>query len=322
MFGFNYIKASPTTYVIQFRKGKVISEGAGLSFFYFAPTNTIVQIPLGSIDVPFVFNEVSADFQDATIQGEFTYKVAEPSRLAESLDYSVDSGGRFISDDPRKLSDRLIHTIQTLARGFTQSRPLRQLLVNSDELVDHILKRIGDSQVVDLLGVTVLSVSVMSIKPNPEMSKALQAESREKLLLEADEAIYARRNTAVELERRIKENEFKTEIAVEEKRRQVRETKMRADIALETERVELVDQRIANEEKEAKARAESLRATLQPLKDIDWRTLMAANNGGLTSKQMVAMAFRDLADNAQKIGNLNISPDLLQTLFQQDDENR
>ena len=56
------------------------------------------------------------------------------------------------------------------------------------------------------------------------------------MLQKADEAIYARRNTAVELERRIKENELNTEIAVEEKRRTVRETKMRADIAVEQER--------------------------------------------------------------------------------------
>ena len=177
------------------------------------------------------------------------------------------------------------------------------------------------SEVVELHGIEVLSISILSIEPSPEMAKALQAEAREKLLLEADEAIYARRNTAVDLERRIKENEFQTEIAVEEKRRQVRETKMRADIALETEKVELVDQKIANDTKEASARAEALNAMLEPLKDVDWRTLMAANNGGLNSNQMIAMAFRDLADNAGKIGNLNISPDLLDTLLNQNNTN-
>ena len=321
MFGINYVKTSPTTYVIQFRKGDVVREGSGLSFFYNSLNSTLVQVPMASVDVPFVFNEVTSDFQDATIQGELTYKVADPKKLAGTLDYSVDSSGKYQSADPRKLSDRLIHTTQTLARSFTQGRPLRELLVNSDELVTHIRDRIMASEVVELHGIEVLSISILSIEPSPEMAKALQAEAREKLLLEADEAIYARRNTAVDLERRIKENEFQTEIAVEEKRRQVRETKMRADIALETEKVELVDQKIANDTKEASARAEALKAMLEPLKDVDWRTLMAANNGGLNSNQMIAMAFRDLADNAGKIGNLNISPDLLDTLLNQKNTN-
>ena len=132
-----------------------------------------------------------------------------------------------------------------------------------------------------------------------------------KLLQRADEAIYSRRNTAVELERRIKENELNTEIAVEEKRRTVRETKMRADIAVEQERAELVDRRVENQRKESQARADGLRAMLEPMKDVDWRTLMAAQSGGLDSRQLIAMAFRDLADKAEHIGNLNISPELL-----------
>jgi hypothetical protein len=33
---------------------------------------------------------------------------------------------------------------------------------------------------------------------------------------------------------------------------------------------------------------------------------------------LVAMAFQDIAANAAKVGNLNISPDLLETLLQRD----
>ncbi len=122
-------------------------------------------------------------------------------------------------------------------------------------------------------------------------------------------------NAAVELERSIKENELNTEIAVELKRRQVRETQLQAEIALEQERAELVDRRVENERKESQSRAEALRAVIEPLKDVDWRTLVAVGSGGLDSRQLIAMAFRDLADNAEKIGTLNVSPDLLQALL-------
>jgi len=43
---------------------------------------------------------------------------------------------------------------------------------------------------------------------------------------------------------------------------------------------------------------------------------MAASAGTLDPKLLIAMAFRDLADGAQKIGNLNISPELLNALLQ------
>ncbi|PQO26571.1 SPFH domain-containing protein [Blastopirellula marina] len=319
MFGISYVKAPPSTHVMLFRKGKAVCEGAGLSFFYFSPNSTLVQIPLASTDVPFVFNEVTADFQDATIQGELTFRVTSPAKLASLLDFSVDAWGRYRSDDALKLHDRLIHTTQTLARAFTLKKSLRELLTSSDELVAQVFAQLSDSPAVAMLGVEVMTLSVLSIKATPEMAKALQAEAREQLLLEADEAIYARRNTAVELERQIKENELNTEIAVEQKQRQVRETKLQADIAIEQERASLVDRKIENERKESQSKADALKAMLEPLKDVDWRTLLAASPGGLDANQLIAMAFRDLADNAEKLGNVNISPDLLTTLLASQD---
>jgi len=315
MFGINYAKVPPTTYVMQFKAGQTVRAGAGLSFFYYAPTSVIVEVPVGSTDVPFVFNEVTADYQDATIQGELTYRVIDPQRLAALLDFSVDSHGRYRSEDPSKLNDRLIHAAQILARGFTQRRELAALLVSSAALVEHMLTGLKTAEAVAALGVEVLGLSILSIKAMPEMAKALQADARERLLQKADEAVYARRNTAVELERRIKENELNTEIAVEQKRRTVRETKLRADIAIEQERVELVDRRVENQRKESQAKADAVKALLEPMKDVDWRTLMAAQSGGLDSSQLIAMAFRDLADKADHIGNLNISPDLLTALM-------
>jgi regulator of protease activity HflC (stomatin/prohibitin superfamily) len=319
MLGFRYVKVPPTTFVIQYRRGKVRREGPGLAFFYFAPSAELLQVPLASTDVPFVFNEVSADFQDATIQGELTYRITDPKRIATVLDYSINARGHYRSDDPTKLNDRLIHAAQISARSFTQRRPLRSLLVSSDELIAEMLGGLKESPAVTMLGVEILGLSILSIKASPEMSKALQAEAREQLMRKADEAVYARRNAAVEQERTIKENELNTEIAVEQKKRLVRETQMGAEISVEEQRGVLVDSRVANQRKEADARAHALQATLEPLKSVDWRTLMAAS-GHNDAKSIIAVAFRDLAENAGKIGELNISPDLLSTLLKRDDK--
>jgi SPFH domain / Band 7 family len=314
MLGVRFLKVPPTTHVIQYRGGKVVREGGGLSFFYFAPMTTIVQIPVASTDVPFVFSEISSDFQDATIQGQLTYRIADPKKTAGMLDFSLTSAGQYQSDDPTKLGERLCNSAQVFARAYTQRQRLRDLLIASAGLRDEMLAGLKTSEEVQSLGLEILNVVILSIKPTPEMSKAFEAEAREDLLQKADLAIYTRRNAAVEQERTIKENELNTEIAVEQKKGQVRDTQLSADIAIEQRRATLVDSQVANQRKEAEARSFALRAVLEPIKDVDWRLLMAAN-AALDPKFLIALGFQELAQNAAKIGELNISPELLQSLL-------
>jgi regulator of protease activity HflC (stomatin/prohibitin superfamily) len=314
MFGIRYFKAPATTFVLHYKNGQLIRRGNGLSFFYFSPTSILAQVPVTSVDMPFAFAETSADFQETTIQGNLTYRIVDPEKLASLLDYTIDHFGRYKSNDPSKIGERLIQTTQTAARSFIQSQKLRALLTSSTQLVAAIRDAMRQSETVQQLGVEVLDVSVGSIKADPEMAKALQAEAREQLLKEADEAIYARRNASVELERTIKENEFKTEIIVAEKQRQVTETKMAGEIAVEQQRSQLVETRAANERKEAESRGASLQAVLAPVRDVDWRVLLAVQ-GHAQAETMISSAFDQLARNAEKIGQLNITPDLLQALL-------
>jgi regulator of protease activity HflC (stomatin/prohibitin superfamily) len=314
-----FIKVPPTTYVLQYKHGKIKREGAGLSFFYYAPSSTIVTVPLASADVPFVFQETTVDFQSVTLQGQLTYRVVDPKRLAALLDFSNNgrnySTDRNAPDDPHKLPERLINITHTLARSITQRFALRDLLVSSDAIVAELLGKLRASEGVGTLGVEVLGLSLLSIKPTPETARALEADAREALQRRADEAIYARRNAAVEQERLIKESELNTEIAVEEKKRQIRETQMAAEIAVEEQRSQLIDRRVENEHKDADSRAYALTETLKPLRDLDWKTLMMLGGKGTDPKTMIAVAFQEMADNAQKIGELNVSPDLLKSLI-------
>jgi len=310
-----FMKVPPTTYVLQYKHGAVKRAGAGLSFIYYAPTSTIVAIPMASADIPFVFQEATADFQSVTIQGQLTYRVAEPTRLAALLDFSVESSGTYHSDDPRKLPERLIHTLQSLTRAITQRLVLKEALVSSDAIVAEVLAKLKTSEAVSTLGVEILSLAILGIQPTPETGRALEAEAREALQRRADEAIYARRNAAVEQERLIKESELNTEIAVEEKKRQIRETQMAAEIAVEEQRSQLIDRRVENEHKDADSRAYTLTEILKPLRDLDWKKLMMLGGKNGDAKAMVALAFQEMAENAQKIGELNVSPDLLRSLI-------
>ena len=42
MLGLQFIKVQPTVYLLQYRKGQVVREGVGLSFFYYAPSTSLV----------------------------------------------------------------------------------------------------------------------------------------------------------------------------------------------------------------------------------------------------------------------------------------
>lgn len=315
MFGIRYLKMSPTTYVLHYKNGRIIREGRGLSFFYYAPTSTLVAIPLASTDLPFAFQEATADFQTVTLQGQLTYRVADAKRLASLLDFTIDPNGRRLSDDPEVLNQRLVHEAQILARASTQKRMLREVLVNAEAVAAEVLPALRQAEAIEQMGVEVMGLSLLAIKPTPEMAKALEADAREALKQQSDEATYKRRNAAVEQERKIKESELNTRIAVEEKERQVRETKMAADIAVEEQRSKLIEQKVENDRLAADSQAYALEAQLKPVRDLDWRTLMAIGSGKADPGLMIATAFRELGENAGKIGELNISPELLSGLL-------
>jgi regulator of protease activity HflC (stomatin/prohibitin superfamily) len=336
MFGIRFIKIQPTTYLLQYQKGKLKREGRGLAFFYFAPTTSLVAVPMESVDVPFIFNQVTLDFQELSIQGQVTYRVIDAKILSQLLNFTLDhTGSNYLSDDPEKLPQRLINLIQVLMQNELGHLSLRDALRAADSLVDKVVQGLSTSKEITSLGLEILGLSIVSVKPTPETSRALEAEVREQLLKEADQAIYARRNSAVEQERAIKENELQTEIAIENKKRQVREAQMEAEravkekerlindeemtgkISLEERNKEWVALATENLKSEADAKAYSLTVTMKALAGVDPKVLQALASMDMNPSQLVALAFRDLADSADKIGQLNVSPELLTELLQQ-----
>jgi hypothetical protein len=340
MLGIQFIKVEPTEFVLQYKGGKVVREGAGLSFFYYAPTSSLVRVPVGSVDVPFIFEEVTADFQKVTVQGQLTYRVANPRALSLLMNYTLVANGKdYSSEDPTKLAQRLINNAQVLTSASLKAMSLREALGEFDRLVASVRDGLAAADSIRAMGIEVLGLSILAIKPTPETSRALEAEAREKILLQADEAIYMRRNAAVEQERAIKENELNTEVAIENKKRQIREAQMDAEksvqqkqrelreaematrIALEEKNQQLLSLSTANAREEADAKAYGISVMMEALAKANPKILQALTSAHMDASQMIALAFRDLAENADKIGELNISPDLLRQLMSKESIN-
>ena len=228
MFGIRFAKFEPGSYVFKYKKGRIDRKGEGLAFHFYAPTTSLVVVPVGSADAPFMFAESSADFQELTIQGQITYRISDPEKTAKMLNYTVDNRHQeYISDEPQKLPERLINLAQIAAKGAVKKLSLKEAIVSSDETAQRVYHALREDPMVQSLGVEVLSLSIAAIRPNPETAKALEAETREAILKESDQAIFQRRNYAVEQERIIRESELNTEIAVEHKNREIRETSLR-----------------------------------------------------------------------------------------------
>lgn len=332
MFGFKHIKFDAMTYVLHFKNGNVSREGRGLSFFYFAPNSSIVAIPMGSNDLPFIFSESTNDYQTVTIQGQISYKITNPKTLSDVLDFTVQDNGQYKKNDIEKLNQRLINEAQTATSSFIHGIKLKDAIRSAKTIEESIIEGLKNSTAINMLGIEILGANILAISATPEMSRALETETREKLQQEADQAIYERRNFAVEQERKIKETELNTEIAIEEKQKQItekkmesevikaendrrlREMKLEADISVENQRKLLIEEKTENDKTEAETQGYVIEATLKPYKDIDWKILTALNNNP-DPKFNISLAFRQLAENADKIGNLNISPDLLDSLL-------
>mgnify|MGYP000051488784 FL=1 len=332
MFGIKHIKFDSMTYVLHFKNGNIKREGRGLSFFYFAPNSSIAAIPMGSNDLPFVFNESTNDYQTVTIQGQISYKINNPKTLADVLDFTVEDNGQYKKNDIEKLNQRIINEAQTATSAYIHGIKLKDAIRSAKAIEENITEGLKSSAAIGMLGIEILGANILAIQATPEMARALETETREKLQQEADLAVYERRNFAVEQERIIKESELNTEIAVEEKQKQIAEKKMEsdvqkadnerklremnleADISVENQRKSLIEQKTENDKKEAETKGYVLETTLEPYRSMDWKTLTALNNNS-DPRFNISLAFRELADNAGKIGNLNISPDLLDSIL-------
>ncbi|HWI46451.1 MAG TPA: SPFH domain-containing protein [Rubrobacter sp.] len=297
MFGIGYFKAQPTEFVRKVAGGRVKREGQALSFYYLKRRTSIVVVPVSSADAAFVFNEQTGNYQAVTIQGQLTYRIVEPRRTIEMLNYVVDPKRRaHVSQDPERLEQRIVVAVQMETRRQVEGKSLEEVLGNAASISAEVQEEVGYRALLAPLGVELLSLNFTSVSPNPEVGKALEAEYRETLLRRADEAIYARRAAAVEEEGKIKSNELEGEIS------------------LARERERLIDLEAANDRKVSQAWGErreleagfTARASemeLAPYRDLDPR-------------KVLALAMRDIGNNADKVGNLNITSEVLADLLQ------
>ncbi len=298
MLNFKSIKFLPSEYVFKYKNGKIVKEGKGLSFIYYVPNTSVVVIPTSSADVPFIFQEITNDYQTVSVQGQITYKIADYKRVSEILDYTYDmKKKKYVTEDYKKIPQRLVNITKVLTKKSIENMPLKEAIKSSESLANLIREALIDSKEVLNLGIEIIGFSILAISPNKETARALEATAREEILKKADEAIYERRNSSIEQERIVKENELNTEIAIEEKRK------------------EFIKLSVENAKEESDSKAYQFAAMMKVFNEMDPNVIQALATINMEPEKLIAGAFQQLANKADKIGELNISPDLLQSLM-------
>jgi len=287
MLGLKYFKAEPTEFARMRVKGKLKKEGEGISGFYLPFRTTIEMVSVGVNDQPFAFQEVSQDNQEVALQGGFVYRISDPKVAMRVYNFSIDPHTKqYQSDDGSKLPAHVLQLVRGETRKLIQGANLEGILRMGDELSEKITQALSKRDLRAVSGVEFRTLYFESIRPKPEIAKALEATYRESLLQKADEAVYGRRALAVEKERTIQQNEMRTRIELEERRKS------------------LVELEGANTLSLAGFKAEAIQKE------------MAAYNG-IEANKIVAQALLSMGQNAAKIGNLTITPDLLAGIMNQ-----
>ncbi|PTY38256.1 NrtR-regulated NrtX [Saccharospirillum sp. MSK14-1] len=345
MINVRYFKADASTYVIKSNHGKVVEQGRGLSFFYLEQTTSIAAVPMSAQEAPFVFNMQSADFQDVRVQGQITFRVVDAIKTTEVLNFTLNrSGFGYVSEDPMKLNERVIRVAQSIIQARIQERSLRQVLKDGQATLQLLEQGLDGHKTLAAMGIEVLDVSLTAIRPNTETARALEAEAREAILKEADDAVYLRRISAVEQERTIKEAELQTDYSVQQKEQEIAEQQienkrrlmlgdmesqreqqlaviaskkvaLEADVANEAERQKLIELSVLNRKQEADAEAYRLKTQMEAMNTLPVETLKALVMGNMNAEQLMAVAMENLSGSVTSIGELNLSPDLLGQVF-------
>ncbi|MCT4353333.1 SPFH domain-containing protein [Streptomyces sp. Je 1-79] len=317
--GWRHLRSAPTAHIRHHRRGRLVHDGTGLSFWYRSLSAALSEVPVNDRELAMAFHARTADFQDVSVQSTVTYRIGEPEAAATRLDFSIDPDtGAWRGAPLEQIATLLTETAQQHALDVLARTPLAAALVDGVAAVrDRIADGLAAEPRLPATGIEVVAVRVVAIRPEPEVERALRTPAREQIQQEADRATYERRAVAVERERTIAENELasKIELARQEERlveqrgtnarREAEESAAADAVRAEAEAVRKV--RLARAEAEAAREVGEARAAAQAA----WLRV----HGEVDAGTLHALAATQAAQNLPRIESLTVSPDVLTTLL-------
>jgi regulator of protease activity HflC (stomatin/prohibitin superfamily) len=310
-----HLRSESSRHVVLHRGGNKVRSARGASFWFLPMAASVAEVPVDDRELPILFHGMTKDFQPVVVQGGVTWRVADPERLADRVDFTIDLGhGRWVGKPLEQVGGVVTELAQQVANAYLGEVSLAEALADGvDALRTRIAAALAADPGLDGLGVDVTSVRIAAVRADADVERALQTPVREQIQREADKATFDRRAHAVENERAIAENELRNKIelakreealiaqrGVNEQRRLKEEAlalRIQAEAAHERTRMQSAAEAGAIREVEA-AKADGERGRVAIYRD-------------LPSDVLLGLAVRELAGKLPDIENLTITPDLL-----------
>lgn len=210
----NHIRTNPNEYILKYSKGQLLDSGRGLSFWFSPISTSLAVVPVDDAEIVMQLGNRSADHQQIIVDCVLSFRVVDPVKLADRINFSINLTTSKYLDDPKTNLHSLVTQITLgLSNDYFFSKNLDLIFSQgASGLRSHIQDRLNAAKAITDLGLDIVSFSVNAIKTSAETEKAMQTPTRELIQQKADEAIFQRRAIAVEKERVIAENEMATKI--------------------------------------------------------------------------------------------------------------
>jgi regulator of protease activity HflC (stomatin/prohibitin superfamily) len=299
-----HLRGAPTTYIRHTQNGRVPHEGVAQSFWFRPLSAVLSEAPVDDRELPLSFHGRTRDYQDVVVQATVTYRIAEPARAVERIDFGIDPRtGQWRSTPLEQLASLLTELAQQHALGLLAHMDLAEALVEAPaRLRERIETGLAtDERLVDI-GIAVVAVRVGPVRPEPDLEKALGTPARELVQQEADRATFERRALAVENERAIAENELENQIELAKREEQLiaqrgQNEQRRVEDAAAASRVE--------------ATAEADRVRLIGEAEGEAERARVSAYGEVQPPILLGLALKELASNLPEIERLTLAPDVL-----------
>jgi len=347
--GIYYKKFQPTEYVMKVTGGKVAAAGQGMSLWYDNRRTTLMVVPTTAMGTGFTFDDiVTSDYQRVNVQGDISYVIENYDKAAKMINFAyVDNDIKYqqvLSAAKTLIAGKIINRAKVFIAKYAANKDVRRVIRDGDELAMGLLEALSEDTTVSGFGLKILEVSVLGILPQADTRKALEAATREEILKQQDDALYMRRNAAINQERAIKENELNTEITLAKKDKEKQEKelegkraikekelemklmvqeeeaklaakKMADDIAMEEKNKTLVELKVESDKKEADVRIYEQEAMYKAFAKLGPEIVNALAMSGMDTGTLFAKALMNMGDKIGDIGVVNITPDMFQPLL-------
>lgn len=313
---FSRYQGAASDFIISMRAGTLTRSGAGQAFWFRSAGTALAQVPLIEREQTVLVKAVSSDQQDVNVQVSLTHRIADPLAAAQRFDFDLfprsSSTEALGAWQIGELVARIAHSV-TIARIATMT--LEEALDSGMNAVAEALNAAttGEERLVST-GVEICDVCVLSVRPDEAVESALRTPLLEQLQSEADRALYERRTLAVEQEQQISKTELASKLELERRRADLvaQEGQNARRQAEEKAAADLVEANASAERRNilSTAQAEEIAQVGAAKNEVEKARLDAL--AALGADVLKALALRDLAGNLPDVGQINITPDMLQ----------